>query len=252
MPASTYLGFNLLGLLLLGKIGASCLYLVELSVALSMTFPIVAADVLVLTRCRRWRSRLAAGGIALAFGLHVLQVWPSCRAAHDWPSAELTRLNRAMCQILGRVPGPALTEELGWLLVARRDPLVNPSHLAEAGAPARVKYVGTRRELVANRPVPAFAKAHDRVWADIIAQRFAIIQTNAVLAPRDRGNAPLDAWLQARSVTDQRFSPAWQQAIAEQYELRRTVGLIAIYTPRRPSVRPSVAHPHPPDADSSQ
>ena len=231
----TYLSLNVLGLALLGKVGASYFYMIEPAAALSLSFPILVAD---LWRLARRRQALAASVVVGAACLHVGLGAPQWWVLRTRPEPGKLLFDRTVCQVLAQADGPVLAEDIGWLLIGGKQAMVNPAMLTELGAPWRYRPVRGRRILLPKRTCPAMERAHDRVLADILAQRFALIQTNAVLDPRQRGNVPRKAWQRIRLLTDERFSPDWQRAIAQAYELKGTIGMLALYEPKPRENRP--------------
>jgi len=225
-----YLALNVLGLALLGKVGASYFYMIEPAAALSLSFPIVMADLWRLARGRQGLVALVAVGAA---GLHIGLTAPQWLVLRSRPEPGRLHFDRTVCQVLARADGPVLAEDIGWLLIAGQPATVNPVMLTELGSPWCYRPVEGRRVLLPKPTCPAMRRAHDRVQEDILAQRFALIQTNAVLDPRQRGNVPREAWQRVRLLTDERFSPGWQKAIAQAYELEGTIGMLAVYAPKQ-------------------
>ena len=129
-----------------------------------------------------------------------------------------------------------LAEDVGHLITAGKPVLVNPFILSQLGAPSRFGNVKATspdgRACIANSPTPDVAAAHDQVLRDIRAAKFAAIQTSSLLDWRQYGPLSPRRWASARRLTDDRFSPEWQQAVLERYRLADTIGLGGIYVPR--------------------
>ena len=232
-----YLALNALGLVQLGKVGVSYLYYIEFAAAACLTLPLLMADLVVLWDRLPRRQALVLSAMVLAAVAHV--------AANRGDIADGFRRPQGVLQarltgVFVRADGPILAEEVGALITAGKPVLVNPFILTQVGASTRFVFAdrdGRRTRVeVAKRSVPALKRAHDRVLEDIRQERFHTIQTGALLDVRRYGPVPPRGMGLARTITDERFSPAWQKAIAEHYCFQGLVGLQAVYVPRSAGV----------------
>lgn len=228
-----YLASNGLSILQLAKVGSAYLYLVELAAVACLTFPLLINDVFVLTGNRTWRSRVAGTIIATLVTGHVVLGHRAISASFAQPST----VSHERLEMYFRIAeGPILAEDIGAVIGAGKPVMVNPFILSQLGARSRYVYSrgegGRKRSLAPNKAVPEIAKAHDQVLADIVKGRFALIETGSLLDAGMYIHVPPKAWGMAYMITDQRFSPAWQDAIGEHYRLEHIVGIKGIYVPR--------------------
>ena len=228
-----YLAANAALLVQLGKVGVAYLYVVEFAAAVCMTLPLFVSDLCALAGPRAGWVRAVGLGCILAMLAHVGLAGPAIRGQLAGPAK--ARPARWVA-ILKRTQGPVLAEGVGHLITAGKPVLVNPFILSQLGAASRYEYVKTgvrcERVIVPKRRHSDVGAAHDRVLKDVLQGKFAAIQTNSMLDWRKYGHIDPRRWGMARRITDERFSPEWQDAIAQRYRLDRTIGLGAIYVPR--------------------
>jgi len=230
-----YLAFCVPSILQLAKVGSSYLYLVELAAVGCLTLPLAIGDLCVLT-CKRPRLSAAVGIMAVVgVATQVALGYREISAGLARPSA----LSQERLEMyLRTAEGPILAEDIGAVICAGHPAMVNPFIVSQLGAESRYEYArgdgGRKRRVVPNGTVPQIAKAHDRVLADIVAGRFALIETGALLDPTMYMGTPRQAWGMAYMITDRRFSPAWQEAIAQHYRLEHMIGIKGIYVKRDP------------------